>query len=134
MIPDGDLEALKSFESDGHLVLSVYLPLDTPQSRETVHDEFVRQVEIQLAECQAQPDCRKAVKEDIEIVSLYLRTNGHRRHVGLAIFSCAPKFFWRAYPLPMAVPLHISAGQRFDIAPLLQVRNQGLVEIRHPAR
>jgi hypothetical protein len=121
LIPDGDLETLKSFESDGPLVLSVYLPLNTPQSRETVHEEFVRQVEIQLAECQAQPDCRKAVKEDIEIVSLYLRTNGHRRHAGLAIFSCAPRFFWRAYPLPVAVPLHIAAGQRFDLEPLVRL-------------
>jgi len=119
LIPLGDLETLKSFESDGPLVLSVYLPLDTPQSRESAHDEFLRQVEIQLAECQAQPDCRKAVKEDIEIVSLYLKTNGHRRHAGLAIFSCAPKFFWRAYPLPVAVPFQITAGQRFDTEPLL---------------
>jgi len=93
LIPDGDLEALKSFDSEGSLALSVYLPLDTPQSRESAHDEFVRQVEIQLAECQAQPDCRKAVREDIEIVSLYLKTNGHRRHTGLAIFSCAPSSF-----------------------------------------
>jgi hypothetical protein len=121
LIPDGDLETLKSFESDGPLVLSVYLPLDTPQSRESAHDEFLRQVEIQLAECQAQPDCRKAVREDIEIVSLYLRTNGHRRHAGLAIFSCAPKFFWRAYPLPVAVPFQITAGQRFDVEPLLRL-------------
>ena len=121
MIPDGDVEALKSFKSDGHLVLSVYLPFDTPQPWETVHDEFVRQVEIQLAECQAQPECRKAVKEDIEIVSLYLRTNGHRRPAGLAIFSCAPKFFWRAYPLPVAVPFQISAGQKFDVEPLIRL-------------
>ena len=121
LISDGDLEALESFESDGPLVLSVYLPLDTPQSREAANDEFMRQVEIQLAECQAEPDCRKAVKEDIEIISLYLRTNGHRRHAGLAIFSCAPKFFWRAYPLPVAVPLHITAGHRFDVKPLIRL-------------
>lgn len=100
-------------------MLSVYLPLDTPQSREAAHDEFMRQVEIQLAECHAEPDCRKAVKEDIEIISLYLRTNGHRRHAGLAIFSCAPKFFWRAYPLPAAPPFHIAAGKRFDVDPLI---------------
>jgi hypothetical protein len=123
LIPDGDLEALKSFDSEGSLALSVYLPLDTPQSRESAHDEFVRQVEIQLAECQAQPDCRKAVREDIEIVSLYLKTNGHRRHTGLAIFSCAPKFFWRAYPLPVAVPFQIRAGQTFDVEPLVKARN-----------
>ena len=119
LISDGDLEALKSFESDGPLLLSVYLPLDTHESREAAHDEFMRQVEIQLAKCQAEPDCRKAVKEDIEIISLYLRTNGHRRHAGLAIFSCAPKFFWRAYPLPVALPFHIAAGQKFDVGPLL---------------
>ena len=122
MIPDDDLETLKAFESDGLLVLSVYLPLDTPQSRKSAHDEFLRQVEIELAECQAQPDCRRAVKEDIEIVGLYLKTNGHRRHAGLAIFSCAPKFFWRAYPLPVAVPLQITAGHKFDLEPLVKLR------------
>ncbi|MBN1136661.1 MAG: hypothetical protein JXM73_08740 [Anaerolineae bacterium] len=125
MIPDGDLEDLKSFESDGPLVLSVYMPLDTPQSRKSAHDEFLRQVEIQLAKYQADPDCREAVKEDIEIIGLYLKTNGHRRHAGLAIFSCAPKFFWRAYPLPVAVPLQIATGRKFDVKPLIRLPATG---------
>ena len=120
MIPAGDLETLKSFESDGHLVLSVYLRLDSPQSRESAYADFVDRVQTELAECNAQPECREALKEDVEIVGMYLKANGHRRHASLAIFSCAAQYFWRAYPLSAPLPMHIAAGSKFDVEPLRQ--------------
>ena len=124
MIPDSDLVALQSFNSRGHITISVYLQLDTPQRRDSAFDEFTQQMQHRLAECDPQPECSEAIKEDMEIVGLYLRTNGHRHHAGLAIFSCAAELFWRAYSLSEPVPTRVSIGPSFDVEPLLQTLEQ----------
>ena len=121
MIPDHDLEALQSFNSHGHITLSAYLRLDTPKYRDSAPSEFKNQMRTRLEECNPNPECREALKEDQEIVDLYLRTNGHRHHAGLAIFSCAAAFFWRAYPLSMPIPTQITVGPEFNLEPLLRV-------------
>lgn len=121
MLPDSDLKVLKAFNGRGHVTLSAYLRLDTPELRESAYQDFVREVSNCLDDCAPQPDCRKAIQEDVEIVGLYLRTNGHRRHVAIAIFSCAAELFWRAYPLSMPVPTQVSVGPTFNVEPLLRV-------------
>jgi hypothetical protein len=120
LIPDSDLVALQSFDSHGRTTMSVYLQLDTPQRRDSAYDEFLQQMQHSLAACSPQPECREALKEDMEIVGLYLRTNGHRHHPGLAIFSCAAELFWRAYPLSVPIPTQVTVGSRFHVEPLLQ--------------
>ncbi|MFC2037524.1 hypothetical protein ACFLYD_06120 [Chloroflexota bacterium] len=119
MIPDNDLAALQSFDSRGRITLSAYLRLDSPRHRELAYDEFTRLTQTCLSECAPQPDCREAIKEDIEIVGLYLRTNGHRRHAGLAIFSCAAELFWRAFPLSVPIPTQVMVGPKFNVDPLI---------------
>lgn len=118
MIPDSDLETLQSFNGHGSTTLSAYLRLDTPERRTSAYDEFVQQMSLRLDECEHRPECREALKEDMEIIGLYLRTNGHRNYPGLAIFSCAAELFWRVYPLPVPLPTRVSVGPKFDIAPL----------------
>jgi hypothetical protein len=118
LIPDRDLAALQSFDSHGNTTLSAYLRLDTPERRESAHDDFARKMRVHLDECGSKPECREAIKEDMEIVNLYLRTNGHRQNSGLAIFSCAAALFWRAYPLESPVPTQVTVGPRFDLEPL----------------
>ncbi len=124
MIPDSDLEALQSFDSRGRITLSAYLRLDTPQLRDSACDEFSQQMQARLAECGPQPECRKAIMEDMEIVGLYLRTNGHRQHAGLALFSCAAELFWRAYPLSVPIPTQVTVGPRFNVEPLRQTGSE----------
>jgi len=121
LIPDSDLEALQSFNGHGSITLSAYLRLDTPEHQTSAYDEFVQQMKLRLDECGSKPECREALKEDMEIVGMYLRTNGHRDYAGVAIFSCAAELFWRVYPLPVALPNQVSVGPKFDIAPLEQI-------------
>ncbi len=121
MIPERDLELLRSFDSRESVALSVYLRLDTPAYRDSAYDVFLQQVQAHLDECGAAEECRRALQEDVEIVGLYLKTNGHRQHAGLAIFSCAAELFWRAYPLRVPVPNQVTVGPRFDLSPLRQV-------------
>ena len=124
MIPDRDLETLQSFNGHGSTTLSAYLRLDTPERRKSVFDEFEQQIKLRLDECDHEPECLEAIKEDMEIVGLYLRTNGHRNYLGLAIFSCAAELFWRVYPLSEPLPNRVSVGPKFDIAPLRQALEQ----------
>jgi hypothetical protein len=118
VIPASDLETLRSFDSRGHLALTVYLQMDGPLHRASVYDDFVTLMRLRLEGCGSNPECRAEVQEDLEIIGLYLRSNGHRKHAGLAIFSCAPELFWRAYPLEVAVPTRVTIGPAFDIEPL----------------
>ncbi|NIV38200.1 MAG: hypothetical protein GWN58_54930 [Anaerolineae bacterium] len=127
MIPDNDLETLQSFNGHGNTTLSAYLRLDTPERRKSVLDEFEQQMKARLDECGHEPECREALQEDMEIVGLYLRTNGDRNYQGLAIFSCAAELFWRVYPLSAPLPNQVSVGPKFDIAPLQQALEQTTV-------
>jgi len=120
LIPDSDLETLQSFNGHGSITLSAYLRLDTPERRKSAYDEFLQQMNLRLEECDFKPECREALREDMDIVGMYLRTNGRHDYAGLAIFSCAAELFWRVYPLPEPLPNHVSVGPKFDIAPLGQ--------------
>jgi len=124
LIPDSDLEVLQSFNGRGNITVSAYLRLDTPQRRESAYDEFMQKMQAAMEECSPRPECREAIEEDMEIVGVYLRTNGRRPQGGIAIFSCAAELFWRAYPLPVPVPTLVSVGPRFDLEPLRQVAEQ----------
>lgn len=124
MIQDRDLDVLQSFNGHGSITLSAYLRLDTPERRKNAYDEFAQQMEMRLEECNPKSECREALKEDMEIVGMYLRTNGRRDYAGIAIFSCAAELFWRVYPLPVPLPDQVSVGPKFDIAPLEQVLDQ----------
>jgi hypothetical protein len=124
VIPENELKVLESFNGRGHVVLSAYLPLDTPEHRQSAYPDFLELAQKRLAECGGREDCREAMREDIEIVGLYLKSNGHRRNAGLAIFSCAAELFWRAYTLPVPVSTRVSVGARFDLAPLRQAPEQ----------
>jgi len=127
LIPDSDLEALQSFNGHGSITLSAYLRLDTPQHQESAYDEFVQQMNMRLDECRSKPDCREALREDMEIVGMDLHTNGHRDYAGLAIFSCATELFWRVYPLPVPLPNRVSVGPKFDVEPLKQALEQSAI-------
>lgn len=124
LIPERDLERLRSFNSHGNITLSAYLRLDTPQRRESACQEFMNQMQMRLEECGPRLEDREAIQEDMEIVGLYLKTNGHRSHAGIAIFSCAAELFWRAYPLPVPLPTQVTVGPRFNVEPLAQFVRQ----------
>jgi peptide subunit release factor 1 (eRF1) len=124
LIPDSDLEILRSFDGRGNVTLSAYLRLDTPQSRESAYSEFMKQMQVRLEDWASDPEVQKALGEDMEIIGLYLQSNGHRRHAGMAIFSCAARLFWRAFPLSSPLPTRVTVGPRFDLEPLMSATTQ----------
>ena len=121
MISNRELDVLRAYDDRGHSLLSVYLRLDTSARRRAARERFVQQVGVCLDNGDPPAVLRKIVQEDIDIASLYINCNAYRCGAGLAIFSCAPELFWRAYPLPVPVPTQVAVGPRFDIEPLLRV-------------
>lgn len=121
LISENELNRLRSFNGRGNYALTVYLRLDTPQHREAACEHFDQAVRACLESCTPQPECQEAIREDLEIVRLYIKTNGHRHYPGVAIFSCAAELFWRAYPLPVPIPTQVSVGSGFCIDPLLEL-------------
>jgi hypothetical protein len=81
-------------------------------------------MQARFEENASDPEAQKALREDMEIVGLYLQTNGHRRHAGMAIFSCAARLFWRAFPLHAPVPTRVTVGPNFDLEPLMSAAAQ----------
>jgi hypothetical protein len=124
LISDKDLEVLESFRRDGQIMLTAYLGFDNLERRESAYQDFIKLAEKRLEECGHRAECREAIREDMEIVGLYLKTNGRRHHAGLAIFSCASELFWRAYPLPRPVETDVLVGPRFEVEPLREIASQ----------
>jgi len=118
LIPDRDLQILQSFNGHGNVALSAYLCLDTPEHGESDYEVFMRQMQARLDECGSSRECREALREDMDIVGLYLRSNGNHHHGALAIFCCAAELFWRVYPLPSAMPSQVWVGPKFNLEPL----------------
>jgi hypothetical protein len=114
------METLDSFNTHGRVALTAYLRTDTRQHRDSAYDDFLQQMQTRLDECGTHDECREAIREDMDIVRVYLETNGHLRHAGLAIFSCAAELFWRAYPLSSPIPTQVSVGPGFNLEPLKQ--------------
>jgi len=95
-------QASESFSEIHHrmpviLKSKIYEPwLDPRNPRESAYDEFMQKMQAAMEECSPRPECREAIEEDMEIVGVYLRTNGRRPQGGIVIFSCAAELFWRA--------------------------------------
>jgi len=118
LISDRDLQILQSFNGHGNITLSAYLCLNTPEHGESVYEDFMQQMQARLDECGSSQECREALREDMDIVGLYLRSNGHHHQGTLAIFCCAAELFWRVYPLPLTLPTQVWVGPKFNIEPL----------------
>ncbi len=114
MISEKELQMLKEFDGRGSLALSVYLRLDTPEKRRRAYETFRRCIAPYLNG----NGTDAALREDLDLIKVYLQTNGVKYAAGLAIFSCADRLFWRAYQLPVPVPDHVELGPTFNVQPL----------------
>jgi len=114
-----DLTTLRHFDSKGHLTLSVYLDLSTPEKKTGVVARVTDQVNSFLHEHTEIEEAQLAeLQEDLDMVRLYFTAKGSCQPPYLAIFSCAPQLFWRALRLESPVEEQVHIGPQFDIEPL----------------
>ena len=108
MITQTDLQELLAFDTEGAKVLSLYLDADTSQqTSETVK----LQVRAMLKELET-------FDADADAIERYLDFSHDWGIPGLAIFSCAPRDFFRAYPAAISFQNRIRTGRRPHIKPL----------------
>jgi peptide subunit release factor 1 (eRF1) len=108
MITQEDLQELLAFDAEGSQVLSLYLDADTSQqTSETVK----LQVRAMLKEIEG-------IGDDAASIERYLDFSHDWGIPGLAIFSCAPCDFFRAYPSAISFQNRIRTGRRPYIKPL----------------
>ncbi len=125
MIPSPeDFERLATFETDGRPAMTVYLDLTTSDKRESASKRFEAMAVQQLEKCGASRRCRKMLREDIDIIHMYLNNGCLPCGAGLAIFSCASCLFWRAFSLPVAVSNRVGIGPVFNLEPLNQAMEE----------
>lgn len=115
MVNPDTLFSLSQLDTDGHLALSLYLDVSTPDRRRKVMQRVTKALEPLLAADSGLPaEQVQGLREDIEMVRIYFGTSASCRHPYVAIFSCAPQLFWRVVPLDAPVEEAIRAGKSLD--------------------
>jgi peptide subunit release factor 1 (eRF1) len=106
MITETNLQELLGFISK-HPVLSLYLNTDPSQGNADGYQLNLRNMlkEVDL-------------KADVEAVEHYFSREFDWSGRSVAVFSCAPDKFFRAYPLAMTVPSRVRIGERPHVKPL----------------
>lgn len=111
MLTESDQKELLEFTAASP-VLSVYLNTDPSAGNADAYRLRLRNMmkEVNLP-------------QDIEAIERYFNTEYNWSGRGVAVFSCAPQGFFRAYPLAVPVRDLISAGDRPAIKPLADLRD-----------
>jgi peptide subunit release factor 1 (eRF1) len=106
MITETNLQELLGFKSD-HPVLSLYLNTDPSQGSADVYQLNLRNLlkDIDL-------------DADVAAVEHYFSREFDWTGRSVAVFSCAPESFFRAYPLAMAVTSRVRIGDHPHVKPL----------------
>jgi hypothetical protein len=120
-----DLEVLDQYSSPNGMAVSVYLDLESLPEPDTANQLLEELAEAQKKELGMDQESWDSLQEDLDIIRLYLKTNGNHRARGVAIFCCASEYFWRVYPLPTPIPTHMHVGPRLDTTHLVLLSRAG---------
>jgi hypothetical protein len=118
LIDTSELESLRGLDAGGHLALSLYLDVGTPERRRRVMQRLESALQPLLSDATEDGDRLVGLREDVEMVRLHFATSAGALYPYVAIFSCAPQCFWRVYPLSRPVKERIRVGECFDLTPL----------------
>jgi len=122
MITPEEIDQLASFDGGGARVLSTYLNLDPARqvrrSYRIVLEDLAHEIRDRLDEAS-----RAALAREVTETDNWLQSHPPRGK-GFALFSCAPREFWEAYFLPVAVEDHLAFDPRPDVAPLVDLLDE----------
>jgi len=131
-VAETELEALRRYRTQGSLALSAYLDLRSSERQAAAEDLLAERIQASLHELGIDGEQRASLQEDVELIQIYLSTNGNRKAAGVAVFSCAEELFWRAYLLPLPVDMRVHVGPELDVEPLLDVLERNRCESFSP--
>ncbi|MBK5224338.1 MAG: hypothetical protein JJE52_15975 [Acidimicrobiia bacterium] len=126
MITDQVVRELAEFDGDGSPVTTCYLNVDGRQNLRPVDVE--RELERLVRRAAPVAADEPSVSADLQRITAHVRDGIDRKGVrGLAMFSCAPREFWKVISLPLPVHSRISVGHAPSVGPL-----ESLVEELRP--
>lgn len=119
-----ELEVLRKYRTQNSLALTAYLDLRSNNLKATAEYLLKDRLQARLRKLGIDSEEQGLLQEDLELIQIYLNTNGNRKATSIAVFSCAEELFWRAYLLPVPVDMHVHIGAELDLEPLLDVLEQ----------
>lgn len=108
MFTQEDLQELLAFDGGDANVVSVYLDADTSEQSS---DVIKRHVKALLRDVDG-------YEEDVEAIENYINFSHDWSKPGLALFSCQPRQFFRAYPAAVAFRNRVRIGPKPYVKPL----------------
>lgn len=108
MLGKEDLQELLAFDGDDSPVVSLYIDSDTSQETSELVKKRAR---LLLKE-------QEGIEDDAEAIEHYLDFSYNWNSNGLAVFSCAGKEFFKAFPTAIAFRTRLRVGKRPHIKPL----------------
>jgi len=116
------VEELAAFDGRGAAVLSVYLDLEPARqirrSYRIAFEDLVKAALERLPEAE-----RDGLRSEAAAVGEWLEHQPPRGQ-GLALFSCAPRGFWRMHALAVRLRDHLAFEPAADVAPLLALLDE----------
>ena len=106
MLSEANLQELLNYQAQ-HTILSVYLNTDPTEATVDSHKKRLRS----LLKPVTLPD-------DVAAVERYLEHSFDWNGRSVAIFSCAPEGFFRAYPLAVPLQSRVRQGTNPHVKPL----------------
>jgi len=122
MITDAQRAELITFEGGPHPVVSVYLNLRPDRQ---VLRRFQTAFNELADRCAAELDhaTENAVRPEFERIRGYLK-NVEPKGLGLAIFACSPRNFWRSYFVQLPLDDDITVNDKPQLRPLLNLLDE----------
>ena len=108
MVTQEDLQELLAFDAEGAKVISLYLDSDTSQQTSETVKLQVRTMFKDVS----------GLEDDAAVVERYLDYSHDWGIPGLAMFSCADRDFFRAYPAAISFRNRMQIGRRPHVKPL----------------
>jgi len=112
MFTQNHLQELLSFSANGTAVVSLYLDTDCSQQSA---DTIKLQVKGMLRELNG------ANEQDGEVIERFLDHSYDWTKPGLALFSCAPNDFFKAYPVAVSFRNRLRVGRKPYVKPLVHL-------------
>jgi len=106
MLTERDLQELLDYQPN-HPVLSLYLNTDPSEGNADAYRLRLRTLLKDVP-----------LSEDIQAIERFFSSEYDWSGRSVAVFSCAPEDFFRAYPLAVPVRSHVRVGERPHVKPL----------------
>jgi len=125
------MNELRSFNSDGHAVVSLYLSLEPPLDPVKTVKDLIKKEKEYLSNLDLPPSFLKEAEADFQKILSFIGSPINRQGGrGIVIFSCSPKDLWEVFRVPKVWRNSLVADSKVHLRQLVALRDEfGLVYV-----